>query len=84
MPWDQPSTDCPEYVAWTNGKYVSLTPWIKLDNTTISLAVNILNSSPKRRYNLKEIKEHRWMINKLKKKGMYEKRNNFNQIKSIL
>ncbi|XP_019700413.1 serine/threonine-protein kinase grp isoform X3 [Harpegnathos saltator] len=62
LPWDKASAECPEYVAWKNGKYMSLTPWKKLDNTSLSLIKNILADSPSARYKIADIKQHRWFV----------------------
>ncbi|XP_012266279.1 serine/threonine-protein kinase grp [Athalia rosae] len=67
LPWDQPLAECPEYLAWKDGKYMSLTPWSKLDNASLSLVRKALHHLPESRYTLKQIKEHRWMLTKIHK-----------------
>ncbi|KAG7200518.1 hypothetical protein KM043_001082 [Ampulex compressa] len=67
LPWDQSLAECPEYVAWRDGKYMSLTPWKKLDNVSLSLIKNILMHTPSSRYTIQDIKQHRWFIKKFQK-----------------
>ncbi|CAL7938258.1 unnamed protein product [Xylocopa violacea] len=69
LPWDQPLAECPEYKAWRDGKYMSLTPWKKLDNSSLSLIKNILMHSPSTRFTIKDIKQHRWFIKKFQEAG---------------
>ena len=54
--------ECPEYIAWKNGKYMSLTPWKKLDNSSLSLIRKILMDSSSARYKISDIKQHRWFV----------------------
>ncbi|XP_076678572.1 serine/threonine-protein kinase grp [Andrena cerasifolii] len=72
LPWDQSSAECPEYMAWRSGKYMSLTPWKKLDNSSLSLIKNVLTHSPSARYTIQDIKRHRWFIKKFQKAGNME------------
>lgn len=51
-------------MAWRDGKYMSLTPWKKLDNSSLSLLKNVLMHSPVIRYTIKDIKQHRWFVKK--------------------
>ncbi|XP_076651707.1 serine/threonine-protein kinase grp [Halictus rubicundus] len=69
LPWDQSLAECPEYMAWRDGKYMSLTPWKKLDTSSLSLIKNILMHSPSSRYTLRDIKQHRWFIKMFPKEG---------------
>lgn len=69
LPWDQSLAECPEYIAWRNGKYMSLTPWKKLDNSSLSLIKKILVHSPSARYTIQDIKNHRWFLRKFQKGG---------------
>ncbi|XP_043286485.1 serine/threonine-protein kinase grp [Venturia canescens] len=62
LPWDQSMADCPAYVAWREGKYMSLTPWKKLDNTALGLIRKILVHTPSARFTIKDIKQHRWYL----------------------
>nr|XP_012235471.1 PREDICTED: serine/threonine-protein kinase grp [Linepithema humile] len=62
LPWDQPLAECPEYIAWKYGKYMSLTPWKKLDNSSLSLIRKILADSSSARYKISDIKQHRWFV----------------------
>ncbi|XP_031847438.1 serine/threonine-protein kinase grp isoform X1 [Nomia melanderi] len=72
LPWDQSSEDCGEYRAWKNGKYMSLTPWKKLDTSSLSLIKNVLLHSPSSRYTIKDIKQHRWFIKTFQTVGSIE------------
>ncbi|XP_060825265.1 serine/threonine-protein kinase grp [Bombus pascuorum] len=72
LPWDQSLADCPEYMAWRDGKYMSLTPWKKLDNSSLSLLKNVLMHSPITRYTIKDIKQHRWFVKKFQEAGIVE------------
>lgn len=54
--------DCSEYTEWNGGKYMSLTPWKKLDNTSLSLIRKILIHSSSARYKISDIKQHRWFV----------------------
>ncbi|XP_020287477.1 serine/threonine-protein kinase grp [Pseudomyrmex gracilis] len=65
LPWDQPLAECHEYTAWKNGKYMSLTPWKKLDNLSLSLLKKILVDSSTARYKMSDIKQHRWFATKM-------------------
>ncbi|XP_043462969.1 serine/threonine-protein kinase grp [Leptopilina heterotoma] len=69
LPWDQSSADCPEYEAWKNGKYVSMTPWKKIDTLSLSLIRKILVHEPMKRIKISEIKKHHWFINKFSEDG---------------
>ncbi|XP_003705992.1 serine/threonine-protein kinase grp [Megachile rotundata] len=72
LPWDQSLAECPEYMAWRDGKYMSLTPWKKLDNSSLSLIKNILIHSPSARCTIKDIKKHRWFVKKFQRAGTIE------------
>ncbi|XP_076240707.1 serine/threonine-protein kinase grp [Calliopsis andreniformis] len=72
LPWDQSLAECPEYRAWIEGKYMSLTPWKKLDNSALSFIKNILTHSPSSRYTIQDIKQHRWFMKKFQKAGSVE------------
>lgn len=69
LPWDQSLAECPEYMAWRNGKYMSLTPWKKLDNLSLSLIKKILMHASSARYTIQDIKNHRWFLRKFRKGG---------------
>ncbi|XP_017886300.1 serine/threonine-protein kinase grp isoform X1 [Ceratina calcarata] len=71
LPWDQSVADCEEYMAWRDGKYMSLTPWKKLDNISLSLIKNVLMHSPSNRYTVKDIKQHRWFTKKFHEGNEY-------------
>ncbi|XP_012288696.1 serine/threonine-protein kinase grp [Orussus abietinus] len=67
LPWDQSSAECPEYVAWREGKYASLTPWKKLKDSSLALIGRILVHLPSSRYTITDIKQHPWFLKKLQK-----------------
>ncbi|XP_018050813.1 PREDICTED: serine/threonine-protein kinase grp isoform X2 [Atta colombica] len=75
LPWDQPLAECPEYIAWKNGKYMSLTPWKKLDNSSLSLIRKILMDSSSARYKISDIKQHRWFVTSFAKDDEADGRN---------
>ncbi|XP_014612143.1 PREDICTED: serine/threonine-protein kinase grp-like [Polistes canadensis] len=76
LPWDQSLAECPEYVAWRKGTYMSLTPWKKLDNLELSLIKKILAHLPSARYTIPEIKNHRWFLTTFKKDDLHSNRYN--------
>nr|CAD7445151.1 unnamed protein product [Timema bartmani] len=65
LPWDQPTPDCEEYMAWKDGKGMNLTPWSKLDTTVLSLIRGILVPLPSGRYDISRILAHRWCQKRL-------------------
>ncbi|XP_078053386.1 serine/threonine-protein kinase grp [Augochlora pura] len=69
LPWNQSMAECREYMAWKEGKYMSLTPWKKLDTSSLSLIKNVLMHSPSSRYTIRDIKQHRWFVNMVQKEG---------------
>ncbi|XP_033222243.1 serine/threonine-protein kinase grp isoform X2 [Belonocnema kinseyi] len=69
LPWDQASAECPEYEAWKNGKYMSVTPWKKLDKFSLSLIKHILVHEPSRRFKISEIKKHAWFRDNFSEDG---------------
>ncbi|XP_029669277.1 serine/threonine-protein kinase grp [Formica exsecta] len=79
LPWDQPLAECPEYVAWKERKYMSLTPWKKLDNSSLSLIRKILVDSPSARYKISDIKQHRWFVTSFIKGDEVDARSHLSQ-----
>lgn len=67
LPWDEADVDCPEYKAWREAQHLELTPWKKIDNTSLSLIRKILTHSPSSRIKIQDIKLHRWYLNDLDK-----------------
>ncbi|KAE8573211.1 Putative Serine/threonine-protein kinase grp [Halyomorpha halys] len=59
LPWDKPSADCEEYIAWKKGDYMNRPPWSKLDTIPLSLIKIILNHLPSARPTPQQIAEHR-------------------------
>lgn len=66
LPWDKPSADCEEYIAWKKGDYMNRPPWSKLDTIPLSLIKIILNHLPSARPTPQQIAEHRWLKTTLK------------------
>ncbi|GLH07482.1 Serine/threonine-protein kinase grp [Gryllus bimaculatus] len=64
LPWDQPTADCPEFMAWKDRKWHTLSPWTKIDTVVLSLVQRLLLPLPKSRAKIPEIKGHRWMQKK--------------------
>lgn len=64
LPWDQPTTNCTEFIAWKSNNYQSRTPWSKLNTLAISLLRKILSINPLERITLKSIMQHRWCTQK--------------------
>lgn len=60
LPWDKAASDCPEYMAWKDGKFTQ-SPWNKLDNMSLSLLRKILAPLPSSRSTIEQIKSHRWL-----------------------
>ncbi|KAL0115596.1 hypothetical protein PUN28_010839 [Cardiocondyla obscurior] len=80
LPWDHPQAECPEYVAWKSGKYMSFTPWKKLDNSSLSLIRKILTDSPSARYTMSNIKQHRWFTTNFTKGDQVDGWNRFYEV----
>ncbi|XP_015592593.1 serine/threonine-protein kinase grp isoform X3 [Cephus cinctus] len=72
LPWDQSVVECREYMAWREGKYMSLTPWKKLDNLSIAILRKILAHVPSTRYTIEDIKQHRWFTKNCNRAGNSE------------
>ncbi|XP_063697247.1 serine/threonine-protein kinase grp [Culicoides brevitarsis] len=66
LPWDQPTTNCIEYLAWESNNYQSRSPWTKLNTLAISLLRKILAVEPEQRLTLSNIMQHRWCMQKIK------------------
>lgn len=64
LPWDQPTTNCAEFIAWTSNNYQSRTPWSKLNTLAISLLRKVMAIKPGDRITLKNIMQHRWCMQK--------------------
>lgn len=61
LPWDEPTENCAEFVAWKKGQYLLNTPWSKLENLAINLAKKMLCVAPKSRGKMEMIRQHPWM-----------------------
>lgn len=68
LPWDQPTLNCIEYVAWQSNNYQQRSPWTKLNTLAISLLRKILAIEPEERINLTNLMKHRWCTQKLETK----------------
>ncbi|KAH0954187.1 hypothetical protein HN011_000098 [Eciton burchellii] len=75
LPWDQPLAECSEYKEWNGGRYMSLTPWKKLDNTSLSLIRKILMNLSSARYKISDIKQHRWFVTNFTRGDQLDGRN---------
>ena len=71
LPWDQPTLECAEYMAWKDGKALLLTPWSKLDHLALSLVRKMLVPLPSGRSKIREIIAHRWSKKHFDKLGKY-------------
>lgn len=61
LPWDQPSTGCPEYVKWkSNERWTTATPWSKIDTLALSFLRKILEPQASKRILLEKIMDHKW------------------------
>ncbi|XP_030384100.1 serine/threonine-protein kinase grp [Scaptodrosophila lebanonensis] len=61
LPWDQPSSNCPEFIIWKdNNRWQTQTPWSKLDTLAISLLRKVLATNPNARLTLDKILDHKW------------------------
>lgn len=67
LPWDEADVNCPEYKAWREARHLELTPWKKIDSTSLSLIRKILTHPPASRIKIPDIKLHRWYLNDLDK-----------------
>lgn len=65
LPWDQPTSNCAEFLAWKENKYMTLTPWTKLDSLAIALLRKVLAVTPTDRITLDKLQQHRWCQNEL-------------------
>lgn len=67
LPWDQPTLDQREYVAWKDQETERCPgPWKRIDNLPLSLLKKILAPSPSKRYTMQQIINHLWFKMKFK------------------
>jgi serine/threonine-protein kinase Chk1 len=59
LPWGD--TTCEEFINYTNDTYITVTPWSKLGNATLSLIRKILVIEPSKRLTIDQILNHPWM-----------------------
>ncbi|XP_027236831.1 serine/threonine-protein kinase grp [Penaeus vannamei] len=62
LPWDEPTFSCPEYTAWKDRdcRLFTTTPWTKVDNLALSLLRKVLNTVPRHRATVPQVKAHQW------------------------
>ncbi|KAK3873689.1 hypothetical protein Pcinc_021308 [Petrolisthes cinctipes] len=62
LPWDEPTFSCPEYTAWKDKdcRLFTTTPWTKIENLALSLLRKVLNTVPKHRATINQVKAHQW------------------------
>ncbi|XP_042222860.1 serine/threonine-protein kinase grp-like [Homarus americanus] len=62
LPWDEPTFSCPEYTAWKDKDchLFTTTPWTKIDNLALSLLRKVLNTVPRHRATISQVKVHQW------------------------
>lgn len=61
LPWDQPVINCPEYAKWKDSdKWMTITPWSKIDTLAISLLRKVLSPNASNRLTLEKIMDHKW------------------------
>ncbi|EFA12969.1 serine/threonine-protein kinase grp [Tribolium castaneum] len=59
LPWSDTFSE--EFVNYKNDNYITVTPWSKLGNATLSLIRKILAIEPNKRLTIQEILKHPWM-----------------------
>ena len=59
LPWAD--TTCEEFINYKNDSYITVTPWSKLGNATLSLIRKILAIDPNKRLTIDQIMKHPWM-----------------------
>ncbi|XP_045109196.1 serine/threonine-protein kinase grp-like isoform X1 [Portunus trituberculatus] len=69
LPWDEPTFSCTEYTAWKDKdcRLFTTTPWTKIDNLALSLLRKVLNTVPKHRATINQIKSHQWVTKNFNK-----------------
>ena len=70
LPWDQPTIDQREYVAWKDQEIERCPgPWKRIENLPLSLLRKILAPSPSKRYTIQQISNHLWYKKKFRDSG---------------
>ncbi|XP_063880423.1 serine/threonine-protein kinase grp-like isoform X5 [Scylla paramamosain] len=69
LPWDEPTFSCTEYTAWKDKdcRLFTTTPWTKIDNLALSLLRKVLNTVPKHRATINQVKSHQWFTKNFQK-----------------
>ncbi|XP_071527552.1 serine/threonine-protein kinase grp isoform X2 [Panulirus ornatus] len=75
LPWDEPTFSCPEYTAWKDKdcRLFTTTPWTKIDNLALSLLRKVLNTVPRHRATISQVKSHQWFIKIFQKNTGFER-----------
>ena len=70
LPWDQPTLDQREYVAWRDQETERVRgPWKRVENLPLSLLRKVLAPSPPKRYTIQQIRNHIWFKNQFRDAG---------------
>ncbi|XP_069951316.1 serine/threonine-protein kinase grp isoform X1 [Cherax quadricarinatus] len=69
LPWDEPTFSCPEYTSWKDKdcRLFTTTPWTKIDNLALSLLRKVLNTVPRHRATISQVKNHQWFTKNFQK-----------------
>ncbi|XP_064398553.1 serine/threonine-protein kinase Chk1-like [Halichondria panicea] len=59
LPWDVPSSECPEYKEWKEENYF-FSPWNKISNEPLALLKKMLRHSPSKRCTVEKIRSNIW------------------------
>ncbi|KAF8319425.1 CAMK/CAMKL/CHK1 protein kinase [Clavulina sp. PMI_390] len=59
-PWDEPSTNSPEYMAFLSGNILHVAPWDRIRGHALELLLDCLTVDPAQRITLAEITQHPW------------------------
>ena len=74
LPWDQPTLDQREYVAWRDQETERVPgPWKRVENLPLALLRKVLAPSPPKRYTISQIRNHLWFKKQFKDSGNYDK-----------
>ncbi|KAF7323659.1 Protein kinase domain-containing protein [Mycena kentingensis (nom. inval.)] len=70
-PWDEPSTNSPEYVRYVNGEIFDEQPWCRFSPNALSLIQGLLTVHPAERFTIDDALQHPWCMrpSQLAKRG---------------
>ncbi|KAJ7189907.1 kinase-like domain-containing protein, partial [Mycena pura] len=70
-PWDEPSSDSPEFVRYVSGEIYQDRPWSRFSAEALSLLQGLLTLDPRDRFTLEDAFQHPWCVrpSQLAKKG---------------